>query len=196
VNDLQLPGLVVPGVALAAAGGLVSAIWSFLAQRRLAALAARLDAHGIVLGAVHGRRVEATVRLWGEAAAFEQALSDLVAPYHDLALDEDASRDERRRSYLDHEARTARTLAALFPKLMRATAAAECLLRPAACARARALAAAWSEAHGRYWASRAEQDGAEKARLRGEARELLGSAVALREALLVELRGVLGSAEV
>jgi hypothetical protein len=196
VNDLQLHGLVVPGVALAAAGGLFSAIWSYVTQRRLAALAARLDAQGIVLGALHGRRVEAAVRLWGEAAAFEQALGDLVMPYHDLALDDDATHDERRASYLAHEARTARTLAALFPKLMRATAAAECLLDAPTGARARALAEAWSEAHGRYWASRAEQDADEKQRLRAEARDKLTAATAVRADVLAALRAVLRSADV
>jgi hypothetical protein len=195
VSDLELQGLVVPGVALAAAGGLFSAIWSYLTQRRLAALASRLDARGIVLGAVHGRRVEAAVRLWGEAAAFEQALGDLVQPFHDLALDDDATRDERRRSFLAHEARTARTLAALFPKLLRATAAAECLLDAGTGARARALAEAWSEAHGRYWSSRTEQDGAEKRRLRAEARERFAAAAGLRAELLEGLRTVLRSAD-
>ncbi|BDG05414.1 hypothetical protein [Anaeromyxobacter oryzae] len=196
MSDLELHGLVVPGVALAAAGGLFSAIWSYVTQRRLQALTARLDARGIVLGALHGRRVEAAVRLWGEAAAFEQALGDLVLPYHDLALDEDATRDERRRSFLAHEARTARTLAALFPKLMRATASAECLLDADTGARARALADAWSDAHGRYWASRSEPDGEEKRRLRAGARERLEAAAAIRTELLDRLRSVLRSADV
>lgn len=196
MSDLQLYGLVIPGVALAAAGGLFSAVWSYLTDRRLARLSARLGAEGIVLQAVHGRRVEAAVQLWGEAAAFEQALRDLVQPYHDLALDEDASRDERRRSYLDHERRTARTLRALFPRLMRATATAECVLDAATGARARALADAWSDAHGRYWASRAEQDVEEKKRLRAEARERLEAAAAQRAELLAALRAVLRSGEV
>jgi hypothetical protein len=191
LDDLVLPGLVVPGVALAAASGLASAVWSYVTQRRLARLTARLGAEGIVLEAVQGRRVAAAVELWSESAAFEQALRDLLAPFHDLTLDEDASREERRLGFAEHETRAARTLAALFPKLMRATATAECLLPSEAGRRARRLAEEYSSAHACYWASRAEDDRAEKRAARDEARAVLARALETRARLLEELRAVL-----
>ena len=191
MDDIVLPGLVVPGVALAAASGVASAVWSYVTQRRLARLTARLGSEGIVLEAVQGRRVAAAVELWRESAAFEQALRGLLAPFHDLSLDEDASHEERRLAFLEHETRAARTLTALFPKLLRATATAECLLPAEAGLRARRLAEAYSAAHACYWSSRAEEDGAEKRAVRDEARALLSRALETRALLLEELRAVL-----
>ncbi|MGC3996815.1 MAG: hypothetical protein QM767_04490 [Anaeromyxobacter sp.] len=193
MNDLTLFGLVIPGVIVAAAGAVASAIWSHLSQRRLARLEDALEARRVVLAAVHGPRVTAAVDLWSESAAFEGALRDLLLPYHDLLLDEDATREERRESFLSHETRAAQTLSSLFPKLLRATATAECLLGGRAGAQARALADGWSEAHALYWASRTDPNREDRRRLRADAREAFDRATAVRAELLAELQGVLSA---
>ncbi len=193
MTDLTIAGLVVPGIAVSAAGAVLAAAWSFAAQRELARLQARLGAAGTVLGAVHPHRVDAAVTLWRETAAFERALDDLLAPFEELALEEDAPRGARREAFLRHEERLARELAAMFPALMRAAASAECFFTADGGRAVRALTDAYGEAHARYWESRFAEDRDEQREAMAAARARFAAARALRTEVLAHVREVLRS---
>ncbi len=191
--DVSLGSWLVPGIAVSAAGAVLGAVWSWATQRQLARLQARLEATGRVLEAVHPHRVEAAVALWRETAAFERALDDLLAPFDELTLEEDAPRDLRREAFLRHEERIAKELSGLFPGLMRAAASAECFFAPEGAAAVRGLADAYGAAHGDYWRSRFASDADEKAQARRDARERFADARALRAKLLGHVRALLRS---